>query len=80
MARKPVIASREPPPIKTRPSGLGCNYKLLSRLDPNDPNSCIWGASKRKMLSIRQTAMRFGIRLMVRSIGDGTYAIYKARD
>jgi hypothetical protein len=78
---EPIIVNGfEPPPIlgrTGRPKGAGCNLRLLAKLTPGDTRSCVWGCSQRKMNSIRTSAIQHGIKVKIRRLEDGTYAIWR---
>ena len=80
MGEEPVVLTGvEIPKIRRpgRPKGAGVNLKLLARLRAGDGSSCIWGCSKRKMHSIRTSAFYGGIKVKIRSLEKGLYAIWK---
>ena len=77
---EPVIITGVPPPAIRRfgrPKGAGCNLQLLAKLKPGDLSSCIWGASLKKKNSIRESAHLNGIKLKVRKLEGGVYAIWR---
>jgi hypothetical protein len=58
-----------------RKRGSGCNFFLLKQLGTDKP---VWGVPRSKMLSIKKTANKAGIGIIVRKISDnGRYAIWR---
>jgi hypothetical protein len=76
----PIIEGVTPPKILGRggrPQGHGCNISLLNRLKPGDKSSCAWGMTLRKKNSIRETAFQHGMKIKVRRLEGGLYAIWR---
>lgn len=74
-----IERGRELPPIRGRgrKKGYGRNLELLNRMDIGDS---IWDVPLNKMESIKCTAHRFGLKVMVRRIPDTKlYAIKRIK-
>ena len=57
-----------------RKRGSGCNMILLRKMRVG---ACIWHVAKGKMYSIKHSARALGIKIKVRKLPNGFYAIWK---
>lgn len=82
MSKIEIIQGLSPTKIlgRGRPKGGGCNQLLLEQVKPGDTSSCIFGVSEKKMRSIKSSAQAYGIKLKIRALENGKYAIWRTHD
>lgn len=81
MAGRPYPIMSCVPPTKVlgrgRPKGIGCNLSMLNKLKEGNVQSCIWNLDLKKMRSIKTTAGQHGIKIKVRRLHNGLYALWR---
>lgn len=63
-----------PPVLPTKRKGNGINLILLRKMEMGQS---IWEIPRKKMLSLRHTAHQAKIKVRVRKLPSGRYAIFK---
>lgn len=63
-----------PPVIQVKRKGNGINLILLRKMEVGQS---VWEIPRKKMLSLRHTAGQANIKLKVRKLPSGRYAVFK---